>query len=60
MISLAIILNFFEDQKSLIIRGEASVNAADIQAFSYDPENQQISAQVCATMKAKVYTVLVS
>lgn len=60
MISLAILLNFFEEQKSLIIRSEATVNASDIQEFSFDPENQEIRARVCATMKDKVYTVLVS
>lgn len=60
MISLEAIFNFFEEQKSLIFRGEASVNASDVQAFSFNPENQQIDAKVCATMKAKIYAVLVS
>lgn len=60
IISLEAILKFFEDQKSLVIEGGAKVDASDIQAFSFDPENQLIVAQVYTTMKDKIYTVMVS
>lgn len=60
MISLEAILNFFGEQKSLIIRGRAKVDAFDVKAFSFDPENQQIETQVYATMRYKIFTVVVS
>jgi hypothetical protein len=42
---------FFEDQKTLIDRGEKAIAASDIQAFDYNPTNKEINAKVHASMR---------
>lgn len=60
MVSLVEIFNYFEEQKTLIEKGERAVNASDIQQFSFDPSSGEIYAKVHASMKNKLYLVKVS
>ena len=52
--------SFFEEQKTLIDKGEKALSASDIQQFSYNSSSGQVHAKIHASVKNHLYTVKVN